>query len=46
VQWKAGIGSLQGASFAAKLFRLHRDHRYESVPYSGFLVPLDQRVAA
>ncbi len=46
VQWKAAIGALQGATFAARLFQLHRDHRYESVPYSGFLVALGDRVAA
>ncbi len=45
VIWKPAIGALAGVMIAARPFELYPDHRYESRPYTGFLVPL-HRVAA
>jgi hypothetical protein len=40
VQWKSAGGKLQGVTIAARPFELHRDHKFESLPYTGWLVPL------
>src|SRR5215813_6529336 len=42
VEWKAGTGKLVGINIAPQAFELYRDHRFESRPYTGYLVP--QRV--
>jgi hypothetical protein len=45
VEWKAGSGKLVGITIAARAFELHRDHRFESRPYAGYLVPLEPSAA-
>ena len=46
VQWRPSRGSITGITLAAQPFELHRDHRFESVPYSAYLVPLRSDTAA
>jgi hypothetical protein len=40
VRWKLAIGALDGVTIAAKPFELHRDHRFQPLPYHGYLVPI------
>lgn len=39
VRWKPALGRLEGVTIASRPFELHRDHRFESRPYVGFLAP-------
>ena len=46
VQWRASTGSITGITLAARPFTLHRDHRFEPLPYAAFLVPLRADIEA
>lgn len=46
VQWKQASGSLTGVTLAVRPFTLHRDHRFEPLPYHCGLVPLSSSLAA
>ena len=46
VPWKTATGSLNGVTLAARPFTLHRDHRFEPLPYHCGLVPLPSSLAA
>lgn len=41
VTWKHALGPLEHVTLAARPFTLHRDRRFESVPYSAYLVALE-----
>jgi hypothetical protein len=46
ILWKHAGGSLAGVTIAARPFTLHRDHRFEPLPYHCSLVPLHRSLAA
>lgn len=46
VPWKQASGSLAGVTLAARPFTLHRDHRFEPLPYHCGLVPSASSLAA
>jgi hypothetical protein len=45
VRWKTAVGQLDGVTIASSPFELHRDHRFESRPYAGFLTPISSVAA-
>lgn len=46
VAWKKASGTLTGVTIAARPFTLHRDHRFEPLPYHCGLTPLSRNLAA
>jgi len=46
VQWRPAQGKLDGIRIAPRPFTLHRDHRFESVPYSAYIVHIPEANAA
>lgn len=46
VQWKKASGALSGVTIAARPFTLHRDHRFEPLPYHCGMAPLASSLAA
>ena len=46
VPWKTASNLLSGVMIAARPFTLHRDHRFEPLPYHCILVPLSRALAA
>jgi hypothetical protein len=46
VSWKSASGTLAGVTIASRPFTLHRDHRFEPLPYHCGLVPPSKSLAA
>jgi hypothetical protein len=46
VTWRQTSGTLENVTIASRPFELHRDHRFESVPYSAYLVALPSTAIA
>src|SRR5215467_9868771 len=46
VPWRKATGALVGVTIAARPFTLHRDHRFEPLPYHCGLAPLSNCLAA
>ena len=46
ISWTKASGSLTGVTLAARPFTLHRDHRFEPLPYHCGLKPLTDSLAA
>jgi hypothetical protein len=46
VPWKEAASAMSGVTLAARPFTLHRDHRFEPLPYHCALVPLPRQAAA
>lgn len=46
VPWKPASSALTGVTLAARPFTLHRDHRFEPLPFHCCLVPLPNELAA
>jgi hypothetical protein len=43
VRWKRATHALAGVTIAARPFTLHRDHRFEPLPFHCYLVPVPSR---
>ena len=46
VPWKQAASALAGITLAARPFTLHRDHRFEPLPYHCGLAPMSNCLAA
>lgn len=46
IRWKHASGALAGVTIAERPFTLHRDHRFEPLPYHASLAPLPRSFAA